>query len=40
MIKKISNRNLLRPVGAQLQPGVLQVKVFRAEDVPRSKEIR
>jgi len=30
-------RNLLRPAGIQLQPATFKLKVFYAEDLPRSK---
>lgn len=29
--------NLLRPAGVQLQPATYTVKIYKAEDVPRSK---
>ena len=30
-------RNLLRPAGVQLQPATFKLKVYYAEDLPRSK---
>ena len=30
-------RNLLRPAGVMLRPATFKLKVFRAEDIPRSK---
>jgi len=30
-------RNLLRPAGVQLQPATFNLKVFYAEDLPRSE---
>ena len=31
--------NLLRPAGVQLAPATMELKVFRAEEVPRSEMI-
>ena len=30
-------RNLLRPAGVQLRPATFKLKLYRAEDIPRSE---
>ena len=37
IILSINSRNLLRPAGVQLRPATFKLKLYRAEDIPRSR---